>query len=166
MPPELRLWLATATAVSLLAGTGIAIAQEPWQEQAAPEPPALVLDGVVPVEVPRSTLRFGVQSNSVSIGSDAVVRYVVIATSATGPVNAMYEGIRCDAGEVKVYARHNPDRGWAIVKDAPWQPLYNNGAQRHSLVIARNGACIGRGTNRTPERVIRDLRAPADERFR
>ena len=36
-----------------------------------------------------------------------MVRYVVVATSDSGAVNAIYEGIRCDTGRFKVYARHN-----------------------------------------------------------
>ncbi|TFZ01575.1 CNP1-like family protein [Ramlibacter rhizophilus] len=142
------------------------LAQEPWQEGAAPEPPALRLKGLVPVELPRSTLRFGVQPDSVSIGPDRVVRYVVVATSASGALNALYEGIRCDEGKVKVYARHTPGAGWTPTRDAPWESLHDNAGHRHSLAIARSGACIGRGTNTSAERVLRDLAAPVDERFR
>lgn len=154
----------TLRIVPLLLLAGSLHAQEPWQEAATPEPPTLKLDRLVPVDLPRSTLRFGVQPDSVSIGPDAVVRYVVVATSASGAVNAIYEGIRCEGGQVKVYARHNPDTGWTPAK-GDWQSIHDNAAQRHSLAIARNGACIGRGTNTSAARVLRDLAAPVDERF-
>ena len=36
------------------------------------------------------------------IGKDGIVRYVVVATSATGAVNAMYEGLRCDRAVLRV----------------------------------------------------------------
>ena len=53
------------------------------------------------------------------------MRYVVVATSTSGAVNAIYEGIRCNTGEVKVYARHNPDSGWKPARAAEWRPLHD-----------------------------------------
>jgi hypothetical protein len=136
-----------------------------WREAEAPAPPALKLDGLIPLEMPRSALRFGVDPASVSLGNDGVVRYVVAATSATGAVNALYEGLRCSTGDFKVYARHNPGSGWTVVKDSPWRPLHNAQTSSHSLVIARTGACVGHAPNRSALQIVRDLRAPADTRF-
>jgi hypothetical protein len=136
-----------------------------WQEAEAPPPPALRLDGLIPLEVPRSSLRFGVDPASVALGSDGIVRYVVVATSTTGAVNALYEGLRCDTGEFKVYARHNAGSGWTVAKDSPWRPLHDGQSASHSLLIARTGACVGRSPNRSADQIVRDLRAPVDTRF-
>ncbi|RYY94936.1 MAG: hypothetical protein EOO24_23785 [Comamonadaceae bacterium] len=137
-----------------------------WKEAQVPPPPALRTGGLIEVEMPRSSLRFGVDPASFSIGADGIVRYVVVATSTTGTVNAMYEGIRCSTGEVKVYARHNPDSGWVATKNADWVPLNLTRNSHHSLQVARNGACIGHGPNRSPENIVRDLRGGPDMRFR
>ena len=140
-----------------------------WKEVEAPPPPALKVDGLIPLDIPGATLRFGVAPASVTIGSDGIVRYVVVASSTTGAVNAIYEGIRCDTGQYKVYARHNPDSGWKPTKDAAWRSLHEQNEQpisRHTLVIARTGACIGHGANRPAARIVQDLRSPADNRFR
>jgi len=137
-----------------------------WKEAEAPPPAALNVDGLVPLEVPGSTLRFGVVPASVNIGTDGIVRYVVVASSASGVVNAMYEGIRCDTGQYKVYARHNPDSGWTPTKNVDWRPLHEQPNSRHSLIIARTGACIGHGVNRPATRIVQDLRSPVDSRFR
>jgi hypothetical protein len=163
--PERR---APRAALALLLATCgcFAQAQEPWQEAPTAAPPALKLDRLVSVDVTGSELRFGVQPDSVTIDPDGVVRYVVAATSASGVVSAFHEGLRCVSGEVKVYARHHPDTGWTPVKDPTWRPLQGNAAQRHSLAIARNGACIGRGSNRSAAQIVRDLAAPAETRFR
>jgi CNP1-like family protein len=131
-----------------------------WRESEAPPPPALKLDGLIPLAVPRAALRFGVDPASVALGSDGIVRYVVVATSDSGAVNALYEGIRCSSGEFKVYARHNPGSGWTVAKDSPWRPLHDAKTASHSLVIARHGACVGRGANRSAAQIVRDLRAP------
>lgn len=136
-----------------------------WREVEAPPPPALKLEGLVPLEVPRSALRFGVDPASVSIGSDGIVRYVVVATSNTGAVNALYEGLRCDTGEFRLYARHTPGSGWTAATQSQWQALHDGKIASHRLVIARQGACIGRGPNRSPEQIVRDLRAPVNRRF-
>jgi hypothetical protein len=136
-----------------------------WREAEAPPPPALKLEGLIPIEMPRSALRFGVDPASVSLGSDGVVRYVVVATSDAGAVNALYEGLRCNSGEFKVYARHTPGSGWSVAKDSPWRSLHDGKTASHSLIIARHGACIGRGANRSAAQIVRDLRAPVDTRF-
>ena len=137
-----------------------------WQEVDAPPPPALHTQGLVPVEVLRSgTMHFGVDPASVSVGADRVVRYVVVATSSSGTVNGIYEGIRCDTGEVKVYARHNPDSGWVRTRDPQWQNIFTQSNTSHSLAIARSGACMENAPNTSAAQIVQDLRAPIDRRF-
>jgi hypothetical protein len=137
-----------------------------WKEAEAPPPPALRTQNLVPIDMPPgSALRFAVDPASVSVGADGVVRYVVVASSATGAVNAMYEGLRCNTAEVKVYARHNPDSGWVPARNAEWQPLHNRPNSRHSLTIARTGACVGQGPSGNAAEIVRALRTPADTRF-
>ena len=149
---------------------GAAYAQAPaddpdWREVEAPPAPAVKVQGLIPLDMPRSALRFGVEPTSITIGEDGVVRYVVVATSDTGVVNAIYEGIRCGKGDYKVYARHNPDRGWTVNKGSEWRSLFEPSASRHSLQIARNGACMGRSPNRSPAQIVRDLRTPVERRY-
>ena len=118
------------------------------------------------METPRATLRFGIDPASITVGKDGIVRYVVVASSPTGAVNALYEGIRCNTAEVKVYARHNPDSGWVPVATSEWMALHDRPNVRHSLLVARTGACIGHGPNRNAAQVVKDLRGPVDSRFR
>ena len=131
----------------------------------SPTPPPLDVTDLISLEIPGSALRFGVAPGSVSIGSDRIVRYVVVATSASGVVNAIYEGIRCETGDFQVYARHTPDSGWVAAKEPLWRSLHAQPTSRHSLLIARTGACVGRGANRSATQVVRDLRSPVDSRF-
>jgi hypothetical protein len=133
-----------------------------WREVDAPPAPALKLEGLIPLDVAGSALRFGVDPTSITVGSDGIVRYVVVATSASGVVNAMYEGLRCDNGQVKIYARHNPAVGWAVAKQPQWRPVREQG---YSNAIARAGACVGRAANRSPARIVRDLRTPMERRY-
>lgn len=132
----------------------------------APPPPPLKLEGLITLEVPGSALRFGIDPGSISVGSDQVVRYVVIARSTSGVVNAMYEGIRCQSGEYMLYARHNGSGGWSVLGEPSWRPLQDQRYSRHGLIIARSGICNGRGANGSAEQIVRDLRSPVDTRFR
>jgi hypothetical protein len=136
-----------------------------WKEADAPPPAALKLDGLIPIDQPGSSLRFGVEPGSVSVGRDGIVRYVVVAKSSTGAVNAIYEGIRCSTGEFRVYARYNPSGSWVLNEDPLWRSLHDPQPSSHTLTIARTGACIGNGTNRSAEQVVRDLRGSVDHRF-
>jgi hypothetical protein len=156
-------------ALALAAGTALGqlLPSDPdWREAEAPAPPALRTQGLIPLEMPRSLLRYGVDPVSVSVGEDRIVRYVVVAISDSGFVNAFYEGIRCSTGEFKTYARHNPDTGWVRMQ-ADWRAL-NDGAlaSRHSIEIARGGACIGRGAALSASEVVRNLRAGPEVRDR
>jgi hypothetical protein len=136
-----------------------------WKEIDAPPPPPLRTQGLIPVDVPKTALRFGVDPASIKVGSDLVVRYVVVATSSSGAVNAIYEGIRCGTGEVKVYARHNPDSGWVAARGGEWQSIFSTPNSRYSLAIAKSGACLEHAPNGSPAQIAQDLRAPIDRRY-
>lgn len=157
-----------AALVCLLAAQALAQAVSPdvdWRESEAPPPPVPRLDTLIPIEVPGATLRYGIDPASVSLGNDGIVRYVVVATSSSGAMNASYEGIRCSTADFRVYARFNPDGGWSPGTDAEWRPLHEGRPFRHSLTVARNGACMGRSANRSLAQILRDLRSPVDRRF-
>ena len=135
-----------------------------WKESGAPPPPALKTTGLVALDIPRSALRFGIDPASISIGEDRVVRYVVVALGDGGAVNGIYEGLHCNTGKVKVYAR-NAGAGWVAVQDSEWKAVHDAPHATYTLPIARGGACSGHAPNRSAAQIIRDLRAPVDSRF-
>jgi hypothetical protein len=135
-----------------------------WKELDAPPPPALRTEGLIALDVTGTSLRFGVDPASIQVGTDGVVRYVVVATGTGGALNAMYEGLRCGTGEVKTYARHSGS-AWNPVRQAEWQRLQPTGATRHSMFLARAGACRNHAPNISQAQIVRDLRAPVDSRF-
>lgn len=141
--------------------------QDPdWKEADVPLPGPLTTGKLIPLEMPQSTLRFGVDPASVKLDNDRIVRYVVVATSSTGAVNAMHEGIRCDTGEFRVYARYNRDSGWVRATGLTWRSLHDGALQsRHSLLIARTGGCIANAPNTSAERIVRDLAGGVNWRF-
>ncbi|MGZ5271075.1 MAG: CNP1-like family protein [Ramlibacter sp.] len=152
--------------VSTVAGAQLVPVDPDWQEADAPRPPPLRTQGLVPIDMgPGTDLRWGVDPASIRIGADRVVRYVVVAIGQGGAVNGIYEGVRCDTAEVRVYARHARDGDWVPAR-AEWKPLQGSAATLHSLVIARNGVCLGQAPNGTPAQIARDLGQTPDFRFR
>ena len=135
-----------------------------WKEGGAPPPPALRTTGLIALEIPRSTLRFGIDPATITIGQDRVVRYVVVAQGEGGAINGIYEGLHCNTGKVKVYAR-NAGAGWVPAQDAGWKPVHDAPHATYTLPIARGGACSGHAPNRSAAQIVRDLRAPVDSRF-
>ena len=152
------------SAAAAAASAQLASATADWQEAPPPPPPALKAQRLIPIAMPGSNLRWGVDPASITIGPDGVVRYVVVAAGPSA-VNGIYEGVRCGTGEVKAHMRHSGDQ-WHAVSDPDWKPLHGNGAARHSLTIARTGACLGHAPNRSAEQVARDLAADPEHRFR
>ncbi|MEO6322321.1 MAG: CNP1-like family protein [Polaromonas sp.] len=120
------------------------VAEEPeWKESGVPPPPAFNVDKLVTFEVSlNSSLVFGVDPASISISrSDGVVRYVMVASNASGARNVMYEGIRCATGEFKTYGRYSPGGRWDMVNNAEWRTMFGNMPSKHALRFAQAGAC-------------------------
>lgn len=158
-------WAAALALASAGALAQLAPADPDWKETEAPRPPAVSTTGLIPLEVRGSSLKIGVDPASITIGADRVVRYVLVATSESGVVNAYYEGIRCNGGDVKVYARHDPDKGWVAMPEAEWTALQSGRHARTSLQVARLGACVGNAPNGTARDIARDLRGSPEHRF-
>jgi hypothetical protein len=116
-----------------------------WKESEAPPPPAFLVSRVLPLEMPRHiTVKVGVDPQTIRVTEDGIVRYVVVASTSSGSHNASYEGIRCQTGEVKVYARYSSAGTWRPIPNPDWKPLDNNQPSPHALAFARQAACDGR----------------------
>ncbi|MFT3719819.1 CNP1-like family protein [Pseudorhodoferax sp.] len=152
---RLAAWLAASLiAAAASAGAQSILPDEPdWVEAEAPPPPAFSLDRLVDVDVDRQgSLRYGVDPETIRIGEDGVVRYVMVARSNTGAMTAMYEALRCSTGEYKLYARYNVDR-WTPVGTPQWQSLWESSRVKYPLAFARQGGC----DNRAPPTTVRDI---------
>jgi hypothetical protein len=159
-----RLALVLALASSLAHAQLVPVDPD-WKEVDAPAPPAaLRTQGLVPLNVEASQLRWGIDPATLSIGADGIVRYVVVAAGEGSAVNAFYEGLRCSSGEVKVYARRGGDGGW-VPAQSEWQSVFSNRAARHSLAIARSGACTGSAPNVSAAQITRDLASNIQGRY-
>jgi hypothetical protein len=132
-----------------------------WKESPVPPPPPFDQARLVPFEVSAtSSLRYGVDAATLKITPDGIVRYVVVATSNSGALNAMYEGVRCATGEIKTYARFNPGSGWKVIDNVEWKPLQTGYAYK----LARQGLCAGgNAPQQSVDRIIRTLKDTLQE---
>ena len=114
-----------------------------WKESEVPPPPAFDVTKLITLDVSvNSSLTYGIDPASIRITtSDNLVRYVIVASSATGARNVMYEGIRCATGEYKTYARYSPGGKWTMTANPEWRSMFDNMPSKHALRFARAGAC-------------------------
>jgi CNP1-like family len=159
--------------IACLAGCAIAsaqfIADDPdWKETEVPPPPVFDLKRLVPFVISaRSELKWGVDPATIVINrKDGVVRYVVVAQSPSGVVNAMYEGIRCNKAEYRLYARYNSSSGWVRTIDSAnsdWKPLRTGVQTGHLTALAKQGMCDSSAPPTSVQDVVRKLRVGGQE---
>ncbi|MEW6690890.1 MAG: CNP1-like family protein [Pseudomonadota bacterium] len=75
-----------------------------------------------------ASFRFFVDSASLSVGEDGVVRYTLVARSARGVDNVSYEGMRCKSGTYRVYAYASAG-AWSRI-DSDWKQIEPKSVQR------------------------------------
>lgn len=137
-----------------------------WKEEAVPPPPAFDAGKLLTFDVSQaSSLAYGVDPATLRISKDGVLSYVMVATSASGARNVMYEGIRCVTGEVKTYARYSPSGAWSPVAKPEWRSMFDNMPSKHALAFARAGACDNAAQASSVEEVVSKLKFNRFARF-
>ena len=131
-----------------------------WRESDVPPPPAFDLNRLIKVPAPQgSSLKYGLDPNTLTITAEGIVRYVIVASSADGGQNVMYEGIRCSTAQHRVYARYSAATGWTVLPESDWKPLYNAAASRHAVTLSEAGVCKDRAVNRSASYIVRALKS-------
>ncbi|MBK4733502.1 CNP1-like family protein [Noviherbaspirillum pedocola] len=133
--------------------------EKPWQEVTVQMPAAPIDANLLPFDVSATaTLRFAVDANSLSVGSDGVVRYTLVAVSPSGAKSISYEGIRCATFEKKTYAFGHPDGTWSRSRRDQWEPIPRNSANRQHAVLAQDFLCDGKTVAGNKDQMLRRLR--------
>ena len=142
----MRVRVLLATVLALVTGHVLAqtaVGADDFKEIEAPAPPAYHKEKLIAIDMPSSAaLKYGVDPDTLSVGHDGVVRYVMVAYNP-GSVNALYEGLRCETGEVKTYARSSELGHWTLVQQPTWRPVDMSSSTRHTLALAKQGVCDG-----------------------
>lgn len=133
---------------------------ERWRESTVTPPPKFNLDQLQPFDVsPGAALSYGIDPKTLSVGEDGVVRYVMVARSSSGALNVLYQGLRCQTGEVKTYGRWNNNASsWNTSTRDEWQPLSFSGPTRPAMMLARAAICEGSTVNGNPQKILHTLK--------
>jgi hypothetical protein len=116
-----------------------------WLEESVSLPPPFSKDHLIAIDMPvYVSLKVGVDPQTIVVGGDGVVRYVVVMANANGYTHAAYEGIRCITDEVKTYARMSASGTWSVLDNPAWKSLTDNMPSRHAQAFARQGGCQNR----------------------
>ncbi|WP_304360182.1 CNP1-like family protein [Collimonas fungivorans] len=113
-----------------------------WQEAKSEIPPQPQAANLVSFYVsPTATMNFFVDVNSISAGSDGVVRYTLVSKSQGGAENVSYEGIRCQTYESKSYAFGQKDGSWSRARLSGWKQISESSGNRQHAALAKDFLC-------------------------
>jgi hypothetical protein len=88
-----------------------------------------------------SDFRFAIDQKSLSIGTDGVVRYTLVATSDRGARNITYEGIRCETREYKIYALGDGSGKFTERYDPVWKRIDEAATNRQRAALFKDYLC-------------------------
>lgn len=144
------------------AHAGLLVDADPdWQESEAELPAAIDRASLRTFSVPsRPGTEYFVAENTLSVGEDRVVRYVMLVRGAGGAENLTFEGIRCATGESRIYASGRADGSWVPMKNSAWQPIGAEGFNRPRAALAYNYLCDGPAPPRDRAQALRMLKQP------
>ena len=116
--------------------------EKPWIEGQTtipeyPKPGNLIEFQVGPVE----HNRFFIDGSTIDIGTDGVVRYVLVLKSSGGATNVSLEAIRCGTRELKIFAVGRSDGAWDKVQNPQWHLIENKQVNRHHSALSRDFLC-------------------------
>ncbi|SFF06729.1 CNP1-like family protein [Nitrosomonas sp. Nm166] len=97
---------------------------KPWVEQMAQLPAYPDEKNLMAFDAGQVTSnRYFVDTTSIKIGEDDVIRFTLVVKSSADALNVSYEGIRCATRERKLYALGRDDKTWSQPRVSEWQKL-------------------------------------------
>ena len=132
-----------------------------WVENKVDTLPPLPQDSnLLPFEVSGNTpLQFAIDRNSLSVGTDGVVRYTVVVTSPSGARNVNYEGIRCDNYEWRLYAGLNADHdGWDRTVANEFSRIENGALNAYHAALYQDYICANKIPTANAKQIVENIR--------
>lgn len=107
--------------------------EKPWAEIEVQLPAFPDKENLIPFRVGAITdTKYLVDSNSLSVGSDGVVRFTLVVISSTGAQNISYEGLHCGTAERRFYAFGRADRTWSKARSNQWVKIQGTSNNYHA----------------------------------
>lgn len=129
--------------------------EKPWVEIQQQLPAYPKEENLLPFYVSATTdNQFFVDSASISVGKDEVVRYALLVKSAQGASNLSFEGMRCATHEKKIYAFGRADGTWTKARFSKWEAIAYQDKNRQHHVLYDDFFCSGGIVIANPEQAI------------
>ncbi|UCV18383.1 CNP1-like family protein [Ferribacterium limneticum] len=107
-----------------------------WQEIEVQLPAAPKQETLLPFYVSAATEnRFFIDGATLTVGSDGVVRYVLLVLTPQGARNVTYEGMRCETRERRIYASGRLDGSWSKARKNEWVRIQDAYANRQHAAL-------------------------------
>lgn len=127
--------------------------EAPWVEQQEIAPPAFPVQANLKEFYVSAvaTNKYLIDASTLAVGTDDVVRYVLVVLTAGGATNVSFEGIHCKEMRWKHYASGHADGSWSQARAPAWRPIENKPVNRHHAALSRDYFCPAGTPIRTPD---------------
>lgn len=116
-----------------------------------------------PAAVPN---RYFLDTASLSVDPDGVVRYSLLVRTEGGAENVSFEGMRCATRERRLYAFGRPDGSWSRARNSRWEPVAPHVRQaQHHMILYHDFFCPDGQIVRGKDEVMRGLRLGLNPRI-
>ena len=141
--------------------------EKPWEEQKLQLPAYPKESNLKQIDVgPVTSFRFYVDTESINVGSDGVVRFTLVARSDSGASNVSFEGLRCEPQERKIYSFGRQDGTWSESKNPRWVALARQAVNPVHTVLFEDYFCPGRQIVSNVSEAIEAIRSGGHTRGR
>jgi len=119
---------------------------EAWKESAATLPAYPNDDDLLEFPVEEDTgakLRYFIDSKTLTIGDDGIVRYVLVIRAGQGAKNVVFEGMHCSTREYKTYAFGTGKETFHSLRKPAWKPIRRNTRTAYHQRLVDHYLCHG-----------------------
>ena len=133
--------------------------EKPWSEIEVQMPAFPQKENLIAFKVGAiDDTQYLIDGNSLSVGSDSVIRFTLVVVSSAGAQNVSYEGMRCATAERRFYAFGRSDRTWSKARSNHWMSIQGSSNNPHVELFVNFFCTVGIYSISNAEDAIRVLR--------
>jgi hypothetical protein len=134
-------------------------ADKPWVELSAQLPATPQAENLVEFKVSSAARhRHFIDTASISVGDDKVVRYTVVIEAVGGAKNVSFEGMRCETAERRLYAYGHSDGSWSKARKSDWEGIKLRSLLSYHKALYEDHFCPDGINVRNVTEAVRNLR--------
>ena len=89
--------------------------------------------------------RFLIDTSSLTVGKDAIIRFVLVIRTSGNETNVRFSGLRCSDRTWKDYAFVGDDKKWKVDANAQWRAIQELRYNNYQETLYGDYFCLGRG---------------------